>query len=114
MHVRSESRPEHVRGVRGYDPRCPQNLLELTGIDGEALKVDDDGEDRRGGETGNDGAFKLGATTGVDGGGREGFSDDGFADVGGDEEAINSLEELIEDDVNEGGDDELDSEEEEA
>jgi hypothetical protein len=60
------------------------------------------------------GASELGATAGVDGGGGEGNPNDGFADVGGDEEgytraeAVPFLEELIEENNDEGGDNELD------
>jgi hypothetical protein len=69
-------------------------------------------------EEGDDGTFEFGTTTSVDGGGRERFPDDGFTNVGGDEqrdtgsETITFLEEFVEKDDNEGGDDELDDEKE--
>ena len=60
-------------------------------------------------EESNDCALKLGATTGVDSGGAEGLPDDGFADVGGDEEgdpaakAITLLKQLVQQQHNETG-----------
>ena len=60
-------------------------------------------------EESNDCALKLGAATGVDSGGAEGFPDDGFADVGGDEEgdpaakAITLLKQLVQQQHNETG-----------
>jgi len=111
-------------------------------VDAEALEVDDDAEDEDGGEQvgevgqvlavegffegadfvvaggeeveeGDDGAFELCAAAGVDGGGREGFPDDGLADVGGDEEgdaraeAVAFLEELVEEEHDQAGDEQL-------
>ncbi len=61
-------------------------------------------------------ALKLWATSGVDSGGREGFPDDGFADVGGNEErdagskTVALLQELIEKNDNESSDNQLDHE----
>ncbi|KAI3482411.1 hypothetical protein L1887_54967 [Cichorium endivia] len=69
-------------------------------------------------EEGDEGALELGATAGVDGGGREGLPDDGLADVGGDEErdtgaeTVALLEELVEKDDDETGDNELENEQE--
>ena len=60
-------------------------------------------------EESNDCALKLGAATGVDSGGAEGLPDDGFADVGGDEEgnpaakAITLLKQLVQQQHNETG-----------
>ena len=64
----------------------------------------------------DDGALEFGAAAGVDGRGREGLPDDGLADVRGNEEgdagpeAVALLEELIEEDDDEGGRDKLDDE----
>jgi hypothetical protein len=112
-------------------------------LDAEALEIDNESKDNDGGnevhnvgqavaperfaecsalvvpreeevEERDNGALELGATAGVDGGGGEGFPNDGFADVGGDEEgytraeAVPFLEELIEENNDEGGDNELD------
>ena len=66
----------------------------------------------------DDGALEFGAAAGVDGRGREGLPDDGLADVRGNEEgdagpeAVALLEELIEEDDDEGGRDELDDKQE--
>ena len=68
-------------------------------------------------EKSDNGAFELGAATNVDGGGGEGLPHDGLANVGSDEQvdagaqAVALLEELIEKDDNEGGDYELNDEE---
>jgi hypothetical protein len=65
----------------------------------------------------NDRAFKLGSTASVDGGGGEGLPDDGFTDVGGDEEGdarsktVSFLEKLVEEDHDHGRGDKLDNEE---
>jgi hypothetical protein len=65
----------------------------------------------------DDSAFEFGTTTGVDGGGREGLPDNGFADIGGDEEGnaasetVALLEEFIEKDDDETCDNELDNKE---
>lgn len=67
-------------------------------------------------EQGDQGTFEFGATAGVDGGGAEGLPDDGLADVGSDEEGdaraetVALLEELVKEDDDEGGDDELEDE----
>ncbi len=64
----------------------------------------------------DNGTLEFWATTSVDRGGGEGFPDDGFTDVGGDEKgdtrakAIAFLQELVEEDNNECGDDKLDDE----
>jgi hypothetical protein len=69
-------------------------------------------------EEGDDGALELWSTARVDRRRRKGLPDDRLANVGGDEErnaraeAIASLEELIEEDDEKGGDDELDDEQE--
>ena len=62
-------------------------------------------------------ALKLGATAGINGGRTERFPDDGFADIGSNEErnsgaeAVPLLEELVEEDNNECRSDELKDEE---
>ena len=64
-------------------------------------------------EESNHGTLELGTTAGVDGGGAEGLPDDGLADVGGDEEGdpraetVALLEELVEHEDDEAGNDEL-------
>ena len=69
-------------------------------------------------EEGNDGTLVLGATTGVDGGGGERLPHDGLADVGGNEQrdtaakAIALLEELIEENDDHAGNNELEDKEE--
>ena len=66
----------------------------------------------------NDGALELGTATGVDGGGGEGLPNDGLADVSRDEErdtgaeTVALLEELVEEDDDELGRNELDDEQE--
>lgn len=68
-------------------------------------------------EEGDEGSFELGSASGVDGRGGEGLPNDRFADVGRDEEvdarpeAVALLEELVEEDHDEGGDDELEDKE---
>jgi len=91
-------------------------LVALNGdLDAESLEVDDDGKNNDSREQAhdvgkplppeglmqrttfimpreqkveqcNDGTFKLGSTANVDGGRGKGLSDDGLADIGGDEE----------------------------
>jgi len=115
-------------------------------IHAESLKVDDDDEDQhrrqqvhqigqvltvkgfaksahfvrtRGQkvEQGDDSSLKLRASASVDGGGGEGLPDDGFADVGGDEEgdaraeSVALLQQLVEQQDDEAGDEELDDDE---
>lgn len=69
-------------------------------------------------EEGDERSLKLGAATRVDRGGRECLPDDRFADVGRDEEvdpapeSVALLEELVEEDDDEGRDDELEDEQE--
>ena len=69
-------------------------------------------------EEGDDGALEFGSAAGVDGGRREGLPDDALANVGGDEErdtgaqAVALLEELIEENDDETGNNELQNEEE--
>lgn len=69
-------------------------------------------------EEGNDGSLELGSSTSVDGVGREGFPDDVFANVGSNEkgdtrpETVALGEELIEEDDDERGGDELQDQEE--
>ena len=43
-------------------------------------------------EQGDDGAFEFRTATGVDGGGRKGLPDDGFTNVGGDEQVDTGTE----------------------
>jgi len=68
-------------------------------------------------EESDEGTFKFWATASVYGCGGESLPDDGFADVGGNEErdagseAVALLEELVEEDDDEGGRDELYDEE---
>ena len=65
-------------------------------------------------EESNDSAFEFSSSADVDGGGREGLPDDGFADVGGDEEGdagaetVAFGEELVEEKDDHSGDEELD------
>jgi len=60
------------------------------------------------------GAFELGSTSGINRGGGEGLPNDGFANIGGDEEVdagaetVTLLEELVEENDDKGGDDKLD------
>ena len=68
-------------------------------------------------EEGDDGAFEFGASAGIDGCGGEGFPNDGFADVGGDEEGdaasqtVSFLEEFVKKDDDQAGDNQLNDEE---
>lgn len=67
-------------------------------------------------EEGNDGTLKLGSSTGIDGVGGEGLPDDVFANVGSDEQGdtrsktVALGEQLIEEDDNERGRDQLENE----
>lgn len=69
-------------------------------------------------EKGDDGTLELGATASVNGGGGESLPHDGLADVGGDEErdtraeAVSLLEELVEENDDHAGNEELENEEE--
>lgn len=68
-------------------------------------------------EQSDDGTFKLRSTTGVNGGGGKRLPNDALANVGGDKErdprsqTIALLEELIEENNNETGNDKLEDEE---
>jgi hypothetical protein len=68
----------------------------------------------------NDGTLEFGSTSNFDGRRRKRFPNDGLTDVGSDEEvdagteAVPFLEELVKEDDEEGGDDELDDEEADA
>ena len=137
-----------VEQLDGVDTTLATVAVRLDGdLNTEALEVNDDREDDDGGDEGHDireaitvegflegpglvvpseeemeqgdqGTLELGSTAGVDGRGGEGLPDDGFADVGGDEEgdagteAVPLLEEFVEEDDDEGGDDELEDQEE--
>lgn len=64
-------------------------------------------------EEGNDSSFELGSTTSVDGGRREGFPDDGLANVGGNEErdtaskTVTLLQELVKENNDKSGNNKL-------
>ena len=125
----------------------PEPVVLDGDLDPESLEVDDGGEDGDGSdevhdvgelvsiesllegsrlvvpgeeemEEGDDGSLELSSSSGVDGRRGEGLPDDGFADVGGDEEGdsgsetVSLLEELVEEEDDEGGGDELEDEEE--
>jgi hypothetical protein len=131
-----------VKEFDGVCPTLAAELVALNRyLDADALEVDDDGKGDDGrdqvhniGETipperlvesmslvvlgeeeveeHNNGAFEFRAAASVDGCKRESLPDDGFADVGSNEEgdtraqAIAILQQLIEEDNNEGSDDE--------
>jgi len=115
-------------------------------VDSKALEVDDDAKDQDGGEEvhdvrqvlsverlsesselvasggqqveeSNDSALEFGTSSSVDGGGREGFPDDGFTDVCGDKqrdtrtESVAFLEEFVEQKYNQTSNKQLDDDE---
>lgn len=91
---------------------------ELVSVEGllESSRLVVPGEEEM--EEGDDGSFELCSSSGVDGGRGEGLPDDGFADVGSDEErdsgseTVSLLEEFVEEEDDEGGGDELENQEE--
>jgi hypothetical protein len=82
----AESLKVDDRGEDGHGGKQVHDVGEVLSIEGlveRALLV---GPGQKEVEQRDDGALELGTTTSVDGGWRKGFPDDGFADVGCDEE----------------------------
>ena len=107
-----DDKEDEERGEQVHD--VGETVTEERLLEGAALVVPSEEEV----EEGDEGTFELGTAAGVDGGRGEGLPDDALADVGSDEErdtgaeTVALLEELIEENDNQTGDDELEDEQE--